>query len=77
MPPPLTSSIGWTGRDVDALEVRDLEERRDRPEAFERVSLALLRPLLLLRACVFWGGRAGGGVVLVVMLMLAVVCWVW
>lgn len=42
-------------RDVEAREVRDFEERRDRPEAFERVSLpVLVLPLLLLRA--FKGG---------------------
>lgn len=48
--------MGFGGCAVDerlaeARDVRDLDERRDRPEAFERVSLPVLcRPLLLLRA---------------------------
>lgn len=41
-------------RAVEDLDLWDLVDRLDRPEAFDRVSLpALLRPLLLLRA--FWG----------------------
>lgn len=39
---------------VEARDARDLEERRDRPDAFDRVSLPpeLFRPLWLLRAYV-------------------------
>lgn len=50
--------MGWVvvaredGAEREALDLWDLVDRLDRPEAFDRVSLpALLRPLLLLRAC--------------------------
>lgn len=59
--------MGWVvaGRDAEAereaLDLWDLVDRLDRPEAFDRVSLpALLRPLLLLRACFVWVGVLGG-----------------
>lgn len=39
------------GRLLEVRVVRDFDERRDRPEAVERVSLVVLfRPLLLFRA---------------------------
>ena len=50
------------GAEREDLDLWDLVDRLDRPEAFDRVSLpALLRPLLLLRACcVYWVGVSGG-----------------
>lgn len=42
---------GGAAEDGRLLEVRDFDERRDRPEAVERVSLVVLfRPVLLFRA---------------------------